>query len=220
MHCLYFCAAASACPLPDPVPPIKTRAHIGAVLDGLGFESGAELGVWNGDFAYGVLSAWRSCKSYTLVDVWKHQENYSDVVNRPDADQETSYKTAMRRLAPHRQKLVVCRNYTSHCAADARDNSLDFIYVDARHDRKGVTHDLHSWWPKLRCGGIFAGHDYVSQTEGPSRMGQDWTLNGDGTRDASGLVVKGAVNDFARRVRRQVMITYQERNFPTWVMRK
>ena len=37
------------------------------------------------------------------------------------------------------------------------DGYFDFIYVDARHDFKGVWEDLVAYWPKLRAGGIFAG---------------------------------------------------------------
>lgn len=35
------------------------------------------------------------------------------------------------------------------------------VYVDARHDKCGVTEDLNKWWPKLKQGGFFAGHDMV-----------------------------------------------------------
>ena len=33
--------------------------------------------------------------------------------------------------------------------------------MDARHDFKGVAADLEAYWPKLKTGGIFAGHDYI-----------------------------------------------------------
>lgn len=48
-------------------------------------------------------------------------------------------------------------------AAAARfpDNSLDFVYLDARHDLAGVVADIHAWWPKVKPGGVFAGHDYA-----------------------------------------------------------
>jgi hypothetical protein len=39
--------------------------------------------------------------------------------------------------------------------------SLDFAYLDARHDRAAVAEDLRNWLPLVRAGGIFAGHDYV-----------------------------------------------------------
>ena len=38
------------------------------------------------------------------------------------------------------------------------DNSIDFIYIDANHI--DVATDLKCWFPKLKEGGIIAGHDY------------------------------------------------------------
>ena len=65
-----------------------------------------------------------------------------------------------------------------------------------------------------------AGHDYVTQDDGPAQTGQDWTKNADGTVDETGEVVVGAVNDFAQRVGRQVLVTYREAEWNTWLMRK
>jgi len=86
---------------------------------------------------------------------------------------------------------------------------FDFIYVDARHDFKGVTLDLELYWPKLKVGGIIAGHDYVTNDE----TGQNWTVNYDGTIDMTGTVVKGAVDAFAVSVCRQVTVSYREGSF-------
>lgn len=47
------------------------------------------------------------------------------------------------------------------CQPRFADGTFDFIYVDARHDRLGVLEDLQAWWPKLRRGGLMAGHYYT-----------------------------------------------------------
>lgn len=39
------------------------------------------------------------------------------------------------------------------------DGSLDFVFLDAAHDTPSVMADLRAWWPKIRLGGILAGHD-------------------------------------------------------------
>ena len=69
-----------------------------------------------------------------------------------------------------------------NCAPCFADGSFDFIYVDARHDYRGVAVDIAEWWPKLRPGGIFAGHDYYTQAdiERKQKQKQDWTVNFDG----------------------------------------
>ena len=55
---------------------------------------------------------------------------------------------------------------TSTEAAKKMENqSLDFAYIDARHDYCGVKDDLEAYWPLIKPGGIMAGHDYVTSEE-------------------------------------------------------
>ena len=76
------------------------------------------------------------------------------------------------------------------------------MYVDALHDRVGVLRDLEAWWPKLRAGGVMAGHDYMTQDDlnsfNDKAAGTKWPQqqNIDGTFDTEGGMVKGAVDDF------------------------
>lgn len=40
------------------------------------------------------------------------------------------------------------------------DGSLDFVYIDAGHDKDSVLGDLKAWYPKIRNGGMLIGDDY------------------------------------------------------------
>ena len=42
------------------------------------------------------------------------------------------------------------------------DKSVDFVFIDADHSAKAVYEDLQAWVPKVRPGGVLAGHDYGS----------------------------------------------------------
>ena len=42
------------------------------------------------------------------------------------------------------------------------DGFFDFFFIDASHDAASIRSDLAAWWPKVRPGGVLAGHDYVS----------------------------------------------------------
>ena len=55
-------------------------------------------------------------------------------------------------------KVHVCRNYSHICAQKYPNEYFDWVYLDARHDRKGVLADLEDYWPKLKHGGIMSGH--------------------------------------------------------------
>src|SRR4029077_15971588 len=46
-------------------------------------------------------------------------------------------------------------------AARFEDLSLDFVFLDASHAYDALRCALAAWWPKLRPGGLFAGHDYA-----------------------------------------------------------
>jgi hypothetical protein len=65
--------------------------------------------------------------------------------------------------------------------------------VDAIHYILGVYTGLVEIWPILNLGGILAGHDNITQYDGPDITGQDWIVNFDGTKDEPETVVKGAV---------------------------
>jgi len=215
-------ALASASELfdtPKFLEPMKHRLELGARLEAEGHKVGAELGVKEGYFSRDTLVNWPSATEYVLVDLWSNIDNYADVANL--GNREVHYESAIRETAPWKEIITVCRNWTTSCALNFPDEYFDYIYVDARHDRKGTYLDLEMWWPKLKFGGIFAGHDYTSCK--PNCFdGNGWDLNYDGTIDPTGLSVKGAVDDFATKVGRQISLVYHEQpsQFWTWLMRK
>ncbi|KAL7525472.1 hypothetical protein ACHAWF_001377 [Thalassiosira exigua] len=202
------------------VPTFKLREDLGIIVQNEGFTKGLELGVQTGYYSEAMLSRWKNCAEYHLVDLWGHQDNYDDIANVDDAKQDANFRKTMRVLKHWKDKISVCRNYTSSCVETFQDEYFDFIYVDARHDYKGVWEDLVNYWPKLKKGGIMAGHDYVTQDDGPKQGGQDWTKNYDGTIDHTRTVVKGAVDKFARINCRQVTVGYREGQWNSWAMRK
>ena len=94
--------------------------------------------------------------------------------------------------------------------------SIDFIYVDARHDYCGVKEEIEHYWPILKPGGIIAGHDCNDNFE---ITDQDWGLCGDGSRNE--MAVKGAVNDFFLPKGYTIYVTYyRENNWMSWMVQK
>lgn len=40
------------------------------------------------------------------------------------------------------------------------DKSMDFVFIDGSHTYEDVSADLKNWLPKVKTGGILAGHDF------------------------------------------------------------
>jgi len=44
------------------------------------------------------------------------------------------------------------------------DNSIDFVFIDGDHSFNATLKDIQTYWPKVKKGGVFAGHDTNLQT--------------------------------------------------------
>lgn len=196
--------------------PLKNRDEIGDLLQEHKMEIGVEVGVKQGDFAQIILSKWKSCKSYKLVDLWAKQENYKDVANVRNEVHEQFMQETKDKLEQYNNITEYYRMYSVEAAKKMRSESIDFVYIDARHDYCGVMEDLEAYWPLVRPGGIIAGHDYNSNDE---IRGQDWSLCMDGTVNPQ--AVKGAVNEFFLSKGLTISVTYyREHNFMSWIVQK
>eukprot|EP01038_Epipyxis_sp_PR26KG_P010306 gene10306-13852_t len=194
---------------------LNNRNDISVWLELLGFTSGAELGVQRGIFALNNLQRWTSCKKYILVDLWHHQDNYKDTANVDDKDQELLFKEAKNNLKVFSNKTEFIRNFTTSAALLVPDNSLDFIYVDARHDYCGCKQDIEQWWPKLKPGGIMAGHDYVTVAFLRTIIKwEDWSICQDGSKHE--YAVMAAVDEVAAALNVKVFTTNGDGPFVSW----
>lgn len=142
---------------------VPSRDELPVLLDARGlFGCGVEVGVKEGDFSEHLLRHWRGSHLIS-VDPWMEDaaEAYVDVANVPQAVHEGFHAKAVRRLAAFGGRSSVWRTTSAEAAERIPHHSLDFVYLDARHDHDSVLEDLHAWFDRVRPGGVLAGHDYV-----------------------------------------------------------
>ena len=135
--------------------PQAGRRELLQVFSAYGFTTGAEVGVWRGGFSEAMCKALPGLQ-LRCVDAWGGDPTYHE--SKAAASWGKIRLEAERRLSPF--GCVIDARCSVEAAADVADRSLDFVYVDANHSREAVYVDLMAWAPKVRVGGVVAGHDY------------------------------------------------------------
>lgn len=136
-----------------------SREDLCHLFAAMGYRRGAEVGVWEGEFSEHICRA-NPGVELLCVDPWEWYPDYVDPKN--DRQRlEVAYRTACDRLAPF--KVTIRRETSVQAAAKVPDGSLDFVYLDGNHAAAFVRADLEAWSPKVRSGGIIAGHDYSTR---------------------------------------------------------
>lgn len=175
---------------------MKTREEFPDWLADRGFLRVAEIGVAAGDFARQVLSRWAG--TYIMVDAWERlSEGYVDISNVSNADHERNLRKAREVAAEFAPRVQLLRLLSVEAARCFPDEYFDAVYLDANHSYEAVLADLAAWVPKIRKGGVIAGHDYL-----------------DGARWEGEFGVKKAVTTFFGRS--PDIVTREE--WPTWIV--
>jgi predicted O-methyltransferase YrrM len=64
-------------------------------------------------------------------------------------------------LAPVGDYVVVKQMDSLSAAEIYEDASIDFVFLDDDHATVHVMAEMEAWWPKVKTGGILAGHDFT-----------------------------------------------------------
>lgn len=113
-----------------------------------------ELGVRTGVFSEQMLKL-EHFGHLTSIDAWQDTKKNHYI---------KEYGITIERLRPYRTNNTIIRMFFDEAAIYFADEIFDFIYVDGyAHAGANRGRDFITWWPKLKKGGLFAGHDYGGQ---------------------------------------------------------
>lgn len=134
-----------------------SRLDLVRLFAAMGFTRGVEVGTWTGQFAKQLCEHIKGLR-LTCVDPWRAYDAYAAERKNDQERLDAAYREASIRLSPFGCELL--RMTSLEAARQIPDGSLDFAYIDGNHTREFVEDDLKAWVPKVRTGGIIAGHDY------------------------------------------------------------
>lgn len=175
---------------------VNTREDLHTIVNRFNLTRGVELGTQRGFYAKYLLE--NTNLHLTMIDAWQHIEGYKDIANVSDAQHNTYYKETKANVLPFKGRYEILKQFSVPAAATFEDESLDFIYIDADHSYKATLADLNVWYPKLKFGGLLAGHDFL---DGENICG-------------SNFGVRSAVFDFLKNKTHTLYVTREQ--WPSW----
>lgn len=119
---------------------------------------GAEIGVYRGQHVKEMLISLDIKKLY-LIDSWEYYSKYNEEKIKDKISE--AYADAKELLKEFNDgKLVWIKDYSIEAVKKFKNNSLDFVYIDANHAYEFVKQDIEVWLPKVKVNGLIGGHDY------------------------------------------------------------
>jgi len=166
---------------------------------------GVEIGVFKGSFSKSIVENWEG--TLYMIDPWRPLgDEYIDASNHKE--HLDAYSQTMESIQGYEDRAIMIRALSNQVTNLFSNNSLDFIYIDGNHSYKYVKEDMEIWYPKLKPGGYFAGHDYLGlkdwyETEFIDGKGKDkhiWMFNLESPEELTYAGIFGvntAVDEFA-----------------------
>jgi hypothetical protein len=171
--------------------------------------SGVEVGVQRGVFSETLLRNWEGSKLY-LVDIWRPSGDSADPANVALPLQRDNLLATFDAVTPYDPRAVIIREDSIGASRLFRDQSLDFVYIDAGHTYLDASTDIQAWAPRVRKGGLLMGHDYMDgEVRVMAKMG--------GAYSSFYVEVRRAVNEWAACCGKTVCTT-KESQFRSWLI--
>ena len=148
------------------------KATLPKIFRKFGYKVGAEIGVERGIYSKILCSRIPDLKLYG-IDAWQTYPGYRDHVDQDTLD--TFFLHTKEMMKDFNFQPI--RDFSLNAAKRFNDYSLDFVFIDAAHDYKSVKEDIHAWAPKVRIGGIVAGHDYFNGNHHDTQYGVKDAVN-------------------------------------------
>jgi predicted O-methyltransferase YrrM len=117
-----------------------------------------EVGSWKGrSSAFLAVEIANSNKKidFYCVDTWEGSGEHKGIEELP-----LLYDIFLKNMNPVENYYTPLRMTSYEASKFFENQSLDFVFLDASHEYEDVKKDIINWIPKIKPGGILAGHDY------------------------------------------------------------
>jgi hypothetical protein len=119
---------------------------------------GVEVGVCLAHTTEAYAKGIKNLKKLYAVD------NYPTFVDWDGSDwnkdrQDLMKKAAQEKMLAYKDKVEFLHVSSEEFVKTIEDESLDFVFIDGDHSFEAALKDFQNYYPKVKTGGIFGGHD-------------------------------------------------------------
>lgn len=125
-----------------------------------------EIGSWLGtSVAYlGVelINAGKLKTKIYCIDTWGENDD-GEYLHEQVVKNKTLYENFLKNIQPLKDaglEVHAIKSKSQDASNLFESKSLDFVYVDGSHLYENVKKDIQLYIPKMKSGGLFAGHDW------------------------------------------------------------
>ncbi len=120
----------------------------------------AEVGVFKGGNALRLLTM--NIEKLYLIDPYKE---WTDMIFHPQKEADEAKNIMLERINKHpkKDKVKFIQKTSIEGSKLFEDSFFDFVYIDGNHQYDSLMADLIHWYPKVKKGGYFGGHDYCAE---------------------------------------------------------
>lgn len=120
---------------------------------------GLEIGVYSGINATNLLNSLPGLTLYG-VDPYIVFTDWNGRLTHHKEDPDKAEEIADKLLTPFNTRYIKIKKTSNEALTMFEDNFFDFIFIDGLHTYEQVLIDCKNYYPKLKTGGLFSGHDY------------------------------------------------------------
>lgn len=119
---------------------------------------GIEIGTCRAESTAYFLEKCPNIDLLTTIDPYKGYQDWNGEITQETVDR--FMEVAKKNLKKYGKRVKMLREESVNAADKFDDESVDFIFVDGDHSYDATLADCKAYYPKLKKGGIFCGHDY------------------------------------------------------------
>jgi len=145
---------------------------LASLMNEQGYKSFVEIGCKEGRTTGFILKNVPGSQ-VIAVDPWITQDATHDPTKETYKEWDFSKIEAQfwDNVGDNKDRCAMWRMTSEEAAATGPQppDGWDIVFIDALHDYEHVKQDIELWWPKVRNGGILAGHDFNHKWPGVER---------------------------------------------------